>query len=283
MRMASLGLFLATIFFGSPLGAQNPQAAQPEQEIVIHGEARKAIEHFVDLLTEVGPNDQIARWTREICPEVIGIDPTQAEFMRQRIGEVARPLRLRLGKSGCTSTFAVIVTSDAAGTVAEFIRRYPITLRTDGVSRLKAFATSKDAVRWISVTDECGAAPMGVCVLPGTRLNKATEPAFRALLVVVDAKQIDGFSLGELSDLIALVGLSNPPPLASDRDDTILSMFRRPRQAGAAFELTNRDHSFLAALYHAPINASSSSQRSAITSEMRRKAERDRKNTEGKK
>src|SRR5262249_57748318 len=107
---------------------------------------------------------------------------------------------------------------------------YPVTLRTDGADRLRRFAASTKAVRWISVTDECGVA----CVLPNSRLSKATRPALSAMIVVVDARQLTGIHIGELSYFVSLVALTNPPADDRSRPNSILDMFGGPK-AGADF------------------------------------------------
>jgi hypothetical protein len=260
----------------SQVASTAPPPAQPEPPIVIEGRVKQAVQHFVDLLTQSGPTDQIARWKDAICPIVIGIDPAEADFMARRIAEIGKPLRLRAAGSSCTATMAIIFAPDAAGVARELLRRYPITLRTDGYSRLKRFTQSTSPVRWISVTDECGAG----CSLPNSRILRATRPTFAAMIVIVDARQIAGFSIGELSDYVALVALSNPPD-TRESSRSILSMFSSPRPAGSYFQLTDYDRSFLAGLYGSPLDSGAQGQRSAIVSRMRKELKPKPKPAEG--
>ncbi|MBV9884731.1 MAG: hypothetical protein JO276_17110 [Sphingomonadaceae bacterium] len=246
--------------------AQPPPAASPaptDFDIVVRARQEQAIRAFVASVTEAGRSGQLARWNREICPAVIGIDESQAGFMALRIGAVAAPLELRVRTSGCLSTMLIVVTNDAAGLATHFAHLYPVTLRTDGQAKLNLFAHTGRPVRWISVTD------LGGGVLPNSRLTRATDPHFQAMLVIVDGRQIGGFSLGELSDYVAMVALANPRPGARD-PASILSMFDRPRPADGPFALTRTDQSFLAGLYRMNPFQSAQSQRESIARHMRR-------------
>jgi hypothetical protein len=246
-----------------------PAIAEPDKEgaIVIEGERRvkNVLRNFIASLTQAGPTDQLARWKDEVCPTVAGINPAEARFMEDRIIDLGIAAGLRGPDPGCDTTLAVIVTPDADGFANDLVRHYPVTLRTDGLSRLKNFAASSRPVRWISVTNECGEG----CALPGSRLRKATRPTFYVMIIVVDAKQVAGFSIGELSDYVALVALSNPP-MGGRNSNSILSMFDRPRAQGSAFALTSYDRSFLGGLYGSSIDQSANVQRQSILSHMRK-------------
>jgi len=249
-----------------PAAAQTPQQPDGTQpDIVIRGRQEQALRNFVTSLSEAGRSGQLARWNREICPEVIGIDPPQAGFMTRRIAEIANGLDVRARDSGCRSSMLIVVTPDAAGLAASFAHNYPITLASDGRWKLTRFAATRNAVRWLSVTDLCGIG----CVLPNSRLTRATHPEFKAMIVIVDAAQIGGVSLGELSDYVAMVALGNPPLESRKPATSILSMFARPRPEGGRFALTASDRSFLEGLYRSSPDVSAQSQRSSIVRHMR--------------
>jgi hypothetical protein len=254
----TLGLVLA-----APVAAQ-PAPTQPD--IVVEGRLEEVLRNFVAALAEPGRSGQLARWDQEICPTVAGIAPAEADYMIARIGEIVRPLHLLVGPAGCRSTALVLISPDADGLAHSLVRNYPVTLGSEGRTRLRRFAESRRPVRWISVSDLC---PFG-CSLPNSRLTMATHPAFKVMIVIVDARQIGGFSLGEFSDYVALVLLSSPPPGGRPPSASILSMFETSRPAGAQFALTEYDRLFLAGLYESPTNATASQQRAAIVSRMRR-------------
>lgn len=248
------------------LAAAQPPPAPSDPEIVVRAQQEQAIRAFVAAVAEAGRTGQLARWDREICPTIVGIEQSQADFMALRIGEVAASLDLRARISGCRTTMLVVVTNDAAGLATHFARTWPITLRTDGRARLNLFAATSRPVRWISVTDLGGGA------LPNSRLTQATDPHFRAMIVIVDARQLAGFGLGELSDYVAMVALANPRLAATRQQESILSMFDRPRPEGGRFILTGNDRSYLEGLYRTDPHLSAQAQRGSIERHMGRDA-----------
>jgi hypothetical protein len=262
LLLAASSLMAVSSVAQRPNGSVKPPTETP---IVIEGRLKQAIGNFVQRFTQSGPTDQIAHWKDQVCPMVLGIDPGQAAFIEQRIGDLARTVRLRTGGSNCLSTLAIVITADPNGFVADMLRTYPMTLRTDGWDRLKRFVQSTRPVRWISVTDECGYG----CGL-GSRISRGTSPSLAAMLVVVDAKQLEGITVAELSDYLALVALSNPNDRPKTHPNSMLALFDGPRVPSSSCELTDFDRSFLATLYHEPVDRSANNQRAMIRSQMER-------------
>jgi hypothetical protein len=264
--LASLAAMAAAQPPQAPAATPGPPPTETQPDIVVRGQQEQALRDFVAALSEAGRSGQLARWNQEICPTVIGIDPPQAGFMTRRIAETAASLELRARASNCRPTMLIVVTADAAGLAGDFAHHYPITLASDGRWKLARFVATRNAVRWLSVTELCAAG----CVLPNSRLTRATHPEFKAMIVIVDAGRIGGFSLGELSDYVAMVALGDPPLESRKPDGSILSMFTRARPEGGRFMLTTGDLSYLAGLYRSSSEVSAQSQRSSIARHMRR-------------
>lgn len=226
---------------------------------------------FVAALTNPGPSGQLARWSG-ICPTVLGMQPAQASFMMARIREAAAPLRLDREPSNCRPTTIVVVTPNASVIAAEFAATYPAKLKANGQWRLRQFARSTLPVRWLAVSDPCGRAG---CRMLGSRLNKATAPTLQLMIVIVDAERIADFRLGEVSDYVAMVALSNPP-LGPGQPGSILAMFNSPRPIDARFVLTPTDQSFLAGLYRSNPATDAQQQRSTIATAIRRDRKTER-------
>ncbi|MEO8455088.1 MAG: hypothetical protein ABI454_08000 [Sphingomicrobium sp.] len=209
---------------------------------------------------------------------MIGIDPAQAEFMTRRIAEIAKTVHLRTGRSTCATMLTIVFTPDAA-TLADVAAADFPSDNWKVRALLKEFVKSTRPVRWISLSDECGGdhAPAGGgCPLPNTRLVKATSPTLHAMLIIVDAGKISGFSIGQMSNYLGLVALSNPP-LANDAPpNSILALFDRPT-GGFSDLLTDYDYSFLAGLYGIRLNLDAASQRASIASRMTRELRRKSK------
>lgn len=251
----------------APSTTAPPTASQ--EDIIVQAKREEAIRAFVAGMTDPDPGRQIGRWDTVICPSVTGIASAQAAFMEARIADVAASLDLRTLEPGCRPTMLVIVDNDVATFTETLAKRLPITLRTDGVARLRQFVASMRPVRWLSITDPCG---FGGCTLPGSRLSSAERPAFRAMIVIVDGKQIGSVSLAELSDYVAFVALGNPPLEGKRAPTSILSMFDRERPQGAHFELTGGDRTFLEGVYRSRVNGLGQEQRASIVHHMKEQA-----------
>jgi hypothetical protein len=269
---------LATVLPAVAAHSQVPPAQTPHDIVIVGQRLKNALRQFVNSTTQTGLTDQIARWDGQICPKVIGIDPAQAEFMTRRIAEIAKTVRLRTGRSTCPTMLSIVFTSDAAR-LAELVAADFPTDNWKMRALLKQFADGSRPVRWISLSDECG----GGCPLPNTRLVKPTSPTLHAMLIIVDASKIGGMSIGEMSDYLAVVVLSNPPLDADPPANSILALFNRPRPRGSDFQLTDYDFSFLAGLYGIRLNLDAGSQRASIlarmTKELRSKSQSNQPQT----
>lgn len=261
----------ALLLLSSGPALSAPLGYRQDDAIIVRGRLKQAVSHFVDALTRAGPTDQIARWKDVICPVVLGIDPNEAAFMEKRIVAVGQSVGLRTGRASCLTTMAIVITPDPNGFTRQLLHDYPITLRSDGWDRLKRFENSNRPVRWVSVTNECG---FGCSI--GSRLSKETNPALSAMIVVVDSRQLQGVSMGELSDYVSVVALSNPPDQPTIHPNSILALFDDPRNPASTFALTDYDRSFLDGLYNAPTDKGANAQRSTITSHMRKDLGSDR-------
>jgi hypothetical protein len=274
MRIGRSLLLLAAAASAATAAAAQQPPAEPDvapansPDIFVEGRQREAISAFVAALANPSKTNQYARWEADPCPIVAGLDPHQADFVSQRISAVAQPLHLTEGIGRCPPSALVIVTPDASATAAALARALPVTLRTDGQGKLDRFVASKRAIRWLSVTDPCG---FGGCSLPGSRLKMSERPRFSAMIAIVDAQAIGGFSLGEIADYVAFVLLANPAPGGPWPASSILSMFDRDRAPGGRFALTDSDHAFLDGLYRTRPDAPSTSQRASIANRMIRK------------
>ena len=264
MSSMSIGTILTA---GMLLTAQAPQAAPPQQPIIVEGKLKDSVSRFVEQLTQTGPTDQIGRWYGEVCPTIYGMDPGQAGFMERRIAELAKSVGLLTNDRGCVTDLAIIMTPDATGISNYFRSKYPVTLRTDGWNRLRRFVDSSSPIRWISVTDECGS---GGCSLPNSHIHRSTRPGIALMIVVIDSHKVEGRTLGEISDYVTLVALTNPPLDRGRQPNSILGMFDEPRRAGGpAYALTAFDLTFLDGLYRVPIDLGINAQRAAIQRQMR--------------
>jgi hypothetical protein len=270
-RLSFAAPIILSLIFGKSADAQAP-APPATQDIVVRAQQEQAIRDFVASMTDPDRSRQLGRWDREVCPLVVGIDPVQAAKMEARIGDIAATLGLKARARGCLTSMLNVVDDDASGVARSLVRRFPVTLRSDGQGMLNRFAATTRPVRWVSVTDPCG---FGGCSLPNSRLRSAERPAFQAMIVVVDGRQISNVSLAELSDYVTFVALANPPFGKTSPSTSIMSLFDGQHAPSAGLSMTANDMAFLKGLYNSQTDGLGQSQRISISNSMR-KAERPR-------
>jgi hypothetical protein len=261
-----------------------PALAQVSDEIVVTGDGAETLRNFVRDLSDAGRSDQLARWDRYLCSGVIGLSPAQASFVNERIEAAAALGKVRQGREGCRPNILIIVTHDAGPLARGFVEKFPNSLGRDGRERLVLFAAGEEPVRWISGSEllpsdggpmirNPGQPPQGR--LSGSRLTVSARSVLSFMLVIVDFDRIGDVRLGPLADYLAMVAVARPPMGSPPPSQSVLSLFSRPPGERAA-RLTDQDRSYLAALYRSPQDQSAAGQRAAITSAMRKRANRAR-------
>ena len=265
-----------TILLGAALLAAQPALAQDaakgrEAPITITGKKLKeALRGLVNSVTQVGPTDQLAHWDREICPRIVGLDQAQTEYVFQRMMQIAREVRLKTSRRGCSTMLTIAVTRDAPTLARVIAEDYP----TDNIhirNWMRKFLQAPGPIRWISLADECG----GGCGLPNTRLSKATRPRLQAMIILVDSMRLQGVTIGQLADYISLVALTNPPVDAPQDRRSILGLFSGGDSDEAAAELTNVDLSLLVSLYGVREEFGADQQRGSMVTRMAKELRKD--------
>lgn len=274
-------------------------SAQSDEEIVVTGQRlREAVRAFVTAVTvETGNENQVARWDGVVCPGVIGMTPTQAQAVVDRIAMHALNLGLRVDAPGCEADILVIFTHDSDTIAREVVdqRRRGLGYYdgdTRGHEALEAFADTPRPVRWWHVAHSAdrtgfliptpqrrfvGAGRQGLnggdpsLPLPsvdapdgGSRVGRATHQVFTRALIIVDADRVSGARVGTIADYVSMAALAQLDPDADTSAwPTILNAFR----AGVPAEeigLTDWDMAYLEGLYGAEMDRSGSTQRRAI-------------------
>jgi hypothetical protein len=259
--------------------AQPPQPAAPEEaDIVVRAQTEEEVARFVAALTQARGAEQIARWNGRICPTLLGLEPGQASYVRERIAEAARAVRIRVGPPRCPANIVIVVTADPDGFTRAVLRRHPRLFR----DRNDAFASPAEIaqllaprpVRWIAASSPGNAygAPMidGINrVYRGSRLTLATRENARFAFIVVDARALDRIIWSQLGDYLALVALARPAMDADYDAATVLSAFRlRDLGEQGPRRLTRQDRALLRGLYTTNPAVSASAQRGAIRRRM---------------
>jgi hypothetical protein len=234
-------------------GAQDrpvPQDGEPSPGIVVQGRSVDQLHHLVETLTSTEHDSQIGRWTRQVCLNVEGLEPPDAQYLQSRIEAEAERLKVPFSRNGkCSPNVWVAVTTNAD----ELARRISETepwLITDPAygdpTKAQTAALAKpQPVRWyVANRRVSGSSGMTSRITPPTR----EETAFAYILV--DATKLTHITWGQLGDYIAFDVFAGPNPRMDPPADSILSIFAE-RDAGhrGPLALTTQDVQFLDALY----------------------------------
>ena len=276
MNTFRIGMIGAALL-AAQLALAQPVQKDPEAPITIVGKKLKeALRGFVNSVTQVGPTDQLAHWDREICPRIVGLDQVQTEYVFQRMTQIAREVKLKTSRRGCSTMLTIAVTRDAPTIARVIAEDYP----TDNIhirNWMRKFLAAQGPIRWISLADECGRG----CGLPNTRLSKATRPRLQAMIILVDSSRLQGVTIGQLADYISLVALTNPPVDAPQDRRSILGLFSGSDRDEAAPELTNVDLSLLVSLYGIREDFGADQQRGSMVNRMAKELRKDQNPTAG--
>lgn len=282
----ALGAVLAASPVQDPVAPPSAQARQEEPirlEDVIANARRleDATEQFVGEVAAPVPRRGYARWHNGVCVGVVNLSPEVGQVVVDRISDHARDLGLIAGEPGCNPSILVVATKDATPFTAEFVAMRPRLFRTGatgmdlGGAALQRFMATDRPVRWWTVSQPTDADTGASTVrMPGEmygrgyanangssaqdyapktylrnsgRLMSQYRQDIKRTFVIVDVDRLNGASVEQLSDYIAMVSLAQ---IDQDADtssfDTVLNVFEDPATAGG---LTSWDTAYLQGLY----------------------------------
>lgn len=233
-----------------------------------------------DFVAEVGQpagDRNLARWDQRVCVGVMNLETQTAEYIADRVSQVASDLGLQTGDPGCTPNILIIATDQPetlTRTMVDERRRlfFPNASGTTGTrAALERFVKSSAPVKWWTVSAPIDSATGviatrmpgycdGTCdspssyapIIPVHSMSRVTTQIVDNLLtaiVVVDVNQTQNVSAQQLADYIAMVSLAQVRPEAdTSRYASILNVFDDPE---ASASLTDWDTAYLGGLYEA--------------------------------
>jgi len=220
-----------------------------------------------------------ARWDDGVCVGAANFSPEVGQYLVDRVSDVARDLGLRGHEPPCEPSILIIGAADAAAMADELVASRPMLFRVggggmdQGLSALNAFRTGERPVRWWNVslpldsdTGEIGvrlpgAAGATVNLVDGavfdyapiirrttaSRLREDLRDVLKRSVVIIDVDLLDGITLAQLADYVAMVSLAQVSPEAdTGRFESILNLFEAPELAGG---LSAWDIAYLRGLY----------------------------------
>lgn len=279
------------------------QGLQGPDHVVITGRPVEEVARaFVQELAEGSRReDQLSRWDRRICPGVLGAQNTYAEAMLNRISQRAVQVGLDVGEPGCKPNILIVVTADPAKVAKETFDNNRAEMgwfqrggqRTLGRDALKKFVASEAPVRWWHVSQTKtrdgfsvgeasgmpGAADAITNITGGSsRLSRSTRQDFQAAFLIVDARQLKGFTYGALADYLAMVALAQLDAEADTSSySTVLNLFaERPEGVAAPAGMTEWDLAYLKGVYEMKRDArTANTQRRSIARSVTGELERE--------
>ena len=223
---------------------------------------------------------QLARWRVGICPLVRGLSPAFNDFISARVQAIAATVGVPEEKAEhCKQNVQIIFTTEPQKVLEDVVKHYTWMLGYHHVSQERRIATFSRPIQAWYVTatrggfgeeyidDVFGSPPPG---LLGSRLTTGQSTSVVFVLIVADTSQIEGFTIGSISDYAAMVALSQPQSLDGCSElPSIVDLLSSTCAAGAKSEaMTAGDIAYLRALYSTYMEQPLSLQRSDIRNKM---------------
>ena len=257
---------------GQSTPVDNGQATELEDIVVQGRRIDERVRGFIDEIVAAPAGRGPARWRDNICVGVANLRGDAAQYLADRVSEVALDIGLEPGEPGCKPNILIIGTDDGAGMARGLVtaRRNVFWPGGSGMNRsraaLEAFQTNDHPVRWwhisLPVDSQTGTLavrlpgenPPTVAKTTAGRLRTTIRNDLGRVIIIVDMTKADGLDLRQIADYAAMIAFSQVDPDADTQDyDSILSLFRRPQTTP---QLTEWDMAYLKALYAAELNQS---------------------------
>jgi hypothetical protein len=225
---------------------------------------------------------QLGRWVTEICPRTEGLAPAFNGFVSARVEAIAA----RVGAphqwaAQCRPNVAIYFTADPQAMLDEVAKRAPQLLGFHYPHQVKRLATINrpiqawyvTAIRGMSgediIDDIWGSLPPGRL---GSRLTLGRSSLIVFVLIVADTRKLNNFSVGSISDYIALLTLSRPASLdgCGQLPSIIDLMSPVCGSNSTSTAMTAGDTAYLRALYSLNMEQPLSLQREDIQDKMMR-------------
>lgn len=291
-------MLIVTMLASAALAAAHQDSGQDQEtrvgDVVVEGRRNQdRAREFAQQVAAPALNRRMARWPDRICVSVANFRNDGAQYIVDRISEVAQDIGLQIGEPGCRANIAIVFTDQAdalAETLAEENHRAfrPGVGGADrGGAALRRFVESDAPVRWwhvsLPVDSETGNAavrmpgqdpdrPPVVSTFAASRLNSQIRDDLNKAIIIVDVQRAAGVDLAALADYLAFIALVQVDPDAETAGfDTVLNLFDG---SGLSAGMSDWDMDYLHAIYSvlgSPVQRShGSAQTDAVAAAMAR-------------
>lgn len=253
-------ILAALLFSASATRAQTPVEGVTVEALPRADDIRAQVHAYVRNAAVKPRGDTLLRWREAICPLVAGVPHEQGEYILARLTLIARTTGARLAGERCAPNFYIVVTDQPEALLKAWRKRDGALFGYQAPAKIGRFIGQDRPVRvwhnWEHGPAD-GSRPTeydqrGTPTIGHPKDSRIVTNAVRAgwgVVAVVDSRRIEGVSVAQITDYIALTGLAELYPDAdTGAAPTILRLFDGPA-ADAPASLSTWDQAFLAALY----------------------------------
>jgi len=245
----------------------------------------RKLEGFVRHYGAPGPVGQLARWTDKVCPAVSGLSAEDNAIVAERIRSLAVEVGAPVAdETPCRRTVSVFF-SEAPQGVLDVIRIHaPQFLGYHYVAQTKQLATFGGAIKAWYMTASGGAHGEALVDDPshkfpggnaGSRITTGIASQFAGVVIVADAKAIQGRDIAAVADYVAMLALSEAATDGTCKAlPTILNLFAADCPGSPADRVTGVDLAYLRALYATDLGWKLELQQAQLVADMERSLHR---------
>jgi len=257
-------------------GVITPPAVEPENPaIVIKGQSAPVVRSYVKKIATPVQGRQIPRWNEPICIGINGISEEYANFIRERISNLANSIGLSVRRPGCQVNLSIAMTDHADLLAKAMIEARPKevgNINHDGLLQpsMVAAVEATRTIRWLTASETVsgsGGTPFGTTLrtYDSSVISTHVREDLVAKTIIIDELRLKDLTLAQLADYIAFVSLGTPD-LTTDYSgiDTIMALFSKDAETMRPQGLTDADRHFLRALYKTTTDQAAHMQQSAI-------------------
>jgi hypothetical protein len=233
----------------------------PSEDIVVSGRsaedvARRYVENVLPAIPFDAP---VARFYDPVCVGVAGLPADANRVVADRVGEIARSVKLSVADQGCAPNLLVLFVPDGKAAVGKLKHANARGANSQRLTDLRRIAAEPGAARaWIEVETRSrdgdrpnytpGSAP-DLRVSTSSRLSAVTRRDILSATVVIDRDAMADRDLRQAADYAAMRALSGARLRDASGQNSILTAFTPDGDDAAPAELTANDRGFLDGLY----------------------------------
>ncbi len=254
----------------------------PSEDIVVSGRSSEdAARRYVENVLPGIPFDApLARFYDPVCVGVAGLPAEANRVIADRVGEIARSVKLSVAYQGCAPNLLVLFVPDGKAAVAKLKQSNARGANSQSLTDLRRIVAEPGSARgWLEVETRSrdgdrprytpGSAP-DLRLSTSSRLSALVRRDILSATVVIDRDAMADRNLRQAADYAAMRALTGARLREAPAHNSILAAFTPEGDDTSPSELTSYDRGFLNGLYSGSGNAFSVMKKQVIVREMAR-------------